>query len=128
MENEGYTHALSSAAEAAAGYLVPIKVAMIEKLKARGGRWEGGKGGNLSYLFLLPTVPRTLSFSFSPASLQRKEASAEERATQALKSSRHRIFLTWLQATCKAVFLLLSATFMSAPPSPTRNSAKEREY
>ena len=39
----------------------------------------GGKG--LSSFFPLPIVPRALSFSFSPASPQHKEASAEERGT-----------------------------------------------
>ena len=43
------------------------------------GRWEEGNGGSLSSLFPLPIVPRALSFSFSPASPQHKEASAEER-------------------------------------------------
>ena len=73
-----------------------------------------------------------LSFSFSPVSLQRKEASAEETDTTVKKFPPQNFldsgFLTWLQATCKAVFLLLSATFMSAPPSPTRNSAKKGEH
>ena len=38
---------------------------------------EEGKG--LSSLFALSIVPRALSFSFSPASLRHKKASAEER-------------------------------------------------
>ena len=38
-----------------------------------------GRGKRLSLLFPLPIVPRALSFSFSPAPLRYKEASAEER-------------------------------------------------
>ena len=61
-----------------------IKIAIIEKKKkkkknGRGGRWEEEKGGSLSSFFLLPIVPRALSFFSSPASPQHKEASAEER-------------------------------------------------
>ena len=44
------------------------------------GRWEEGKGGSRSSLFPLSIVPRALSFSFSPASPQQKQASGEERA------------------------------------------------
>jgi len=51
-----------SFAEAPAGY--PIKNSNNRKVESN-GRWEEGKGGP--------------SFSFSPASLQHKEASAEER-------------------------------------------------
>ena len=35
------------------------------------------RGKDLFSLFLLPIVPRALSFSFSPVSLRHKEASAE---------------------------------------------------
>ena len=41
-----------------------------------------GRGnGGLSSLFPLPIVTRVLSFSFSPASPQHKEASAEEKVS-----------------------------------------------
>ena len=68
--------------------------------------------GSLSSLFPLPIVPRMLSFSFSPASPQHKEASAEERASvdnihllNSYKSSRdcleeHQKHGRQLQATC----------------------------
>ena len=46
-----------SSAEAPLG--IPIKIAIIEKQKARGGRWEDGKGGSLSSLFPIPIVPRS---------------------------------------------------------------------
>ena len=67
-----------SSAEAPAGY--PHQNINDRKNRKRGGRWEEGNGGSLSSLFPLPIVPRALSFSFSPASPQHKEASAEERA------------------------------------------------
>ena len=56
---------------------IPIKIAIFEKKKARGGRWEEGKTSLL--LFPLPIVPRALSFSLSPASLRYKEAPDEAR-------------------------------------------------
>ena len=69
-----------SPAEAPAGYPYKNSNNRKEKKKeARGGRWEKGKGGSLSSLFLLPIVPRSRSFFFSPASPHHKEASAEER-------------------------------------------------
>ena len=46
----------------------------IESAQGTMGRVKG-----LSFLFPLPIVPRALSFSFSPAPLRHKEASAEER-------------------------------------------------
>ena len=64
-----------SSAEAPAGYLY-----------TRGGRWEEGKR-RLSSLFSLTVVPRALSFSFSPASPQHKEAFAEERVPVPLTDS-----------------------------------------
>ena len=62
---------------------IPIKIhsAILEKKKARGGRWEEGKAGASS---LSPShcAPRAFFVSsFSPASLRHEEASAEERAT-----------------------------------------------
>ena len=52
----------------------------VEKQKARGGRWEEGKGGSRP-LFSLPIVPRALSFSLSLAlpTIKRGEASVGER-------------------------------------------------
>ena len=42
-----------------------------------------GRGKRREPLFPLPIVPRALSFSFSPASPQHKESSAEERVPEA---------------------------------------------
>ena len=69
------------APEAPAGY--PYKIAIIEKNNRKragddGKREKAGAWG-LSSLFPLPIVPLELSFSFSPASPQHREASAEER-------------------------------------------------
>ena len=52
----------------------------VEKQKARGGRWEEGKGGSRP-LFSHPIVPRALSFSLSLAlpTIKRGEASVGER-------------------------------------------------
>ena len=63
--------------------VIPIKIAVMEKLEARGGRREERRDGSLSYIFPLPIVPRALSFPLSPASLRHKEAFAEERACTA---------------------------------------------
>ena len=41
-----------------------------------------GRGKNLAFSFPLPIVPRALSFSFSPAPLRYKEASAEARENE----------------------------------------------
>lgn len=41
-----------------------------------------GRGNRLSSFSPLPIMSRALSFSFSPFSLQYKEASEEERATE----------------------------------------------
>ena len=66
-----------SSAEAPAGY--PFKnITIIKEIVSTRGTM--GRG-SLSSLFPLPIVPRMLSFSFSPASPQHKEASAEERAS-----------------------------------------------
>ena len=51
--------------------------------------WDDGKTESLSYLFALPSVPRALSFTLSPASKlptrpSAKEASAEERGLRAV--------------------------------------------
>ena len=59
---------------------IPIKIAIIEKYKARGGRWEEEKTS--LFLFSLPIVPRVSSFSLSTASLGYKEASAEARENE----------------------------------------------
>ena len=58
----------------------------------RGGRWEEGKGRSLSSLCPLPVQPRALSFSFSPASPQHKEASAEGSALVNIPSKGPLIF------------------------------------
>ena len=50
---------------------IPIKISIIEKIESARETMERGKR--------LPIVLRVLSFSFSPASPQHKEASAEER-------------------------------------------------
>ena len=52
---------------------IPIKI----EIKSRKNRKRAGDDGKS--LIHLPVVPRALSFSFSPASPQHKEASAEER-------------------------------------------------
>ena len=66
-----------SSAEAPARY--PYKISNNRKNRKRTGEdWKRDKAG-VSSLFPLPIVPRALSFSFSPASPQYKEASAEER-------------------------------------------------
>ena len=64
-----------SSVEAPAGYHNKV-----EKQKARGGRWEEGKGGSRP-LFSLPIVPRALSYSLSLAlpTIKRGEASVGER-------------------------------------------------
>ena len=59
---------------------IPIKIAIIKKWKARGGRWEEEKTSLL--LFSLPIVRRVSSFPLSPASLRYKEASAEARENE----------------------------------------------
>ena len=71
-----------SSADVPAGY--PYKnMAIIEKIESA---W-GTIGRGLPSLFpLLPIVPRALSFSFSPASPQHKEASVKERDTKPLVS------------------------------------------
>ena len=70
-------HPLSSA-EAPAGY--PNKNSNNEKIESARGTREEGKGGKTPVFSLpLPIVPPALSFSFSPASLRHKKASAEER-------------------------------------------------
>ena len=58
---------------------IPIKLAIIGKIESARGKM--GKGTRREPLFSLSPsiVPRALSFSFSPASPQYKEASAEER-------------------------------------------------
>jgi len=50
---------------------IPIKIAIIEKIESARGTMGRGKP--------VPIVPRALSFSFSPAFPQHKEASVEER-------------------------------------------------
>ena len=54
---------------------IPMKIPMIEKQKARTGRWEDGKGG---FSFHFPLNPTRFHFPLSPASLRHKEASEED--------------------------------------------------
>ena len=81
---------------------IPIKISIIEKNRKRAG--DDGKreteGNGLSSLFLLPIVPRALSFSFSPASPQYKEASAEERDVWQIASATVGVKMKkWLAST-----------------------------
>ena len=77
-----------SSADAPAGY--PYKnMAIIEKIESA---W-GTIGWGLPSLFPLPIVPRALSFSFSPASPQHKEASVKERDTKPLVWKRYIPFI-----------------------------------
>ena len=77
-----------SSADAPAGY--PYKnMAIIEKIESA---W-GTIGRGLPSLFPLPIVPRALSFSFSPASPQHKEASVKERDTKPLVWKRYIPFI-----------------------------------
>ena len=77
MPHRQSTSVALSSAEAPAGY--PYKnITIIKKIESA----QGTMGrGSLSSLFPLPMVPLILSFSFSPAFPQHKEASAEERAS-----------------------------------------------
>ena len=77
-----------SSADAPAGY--PYQnMAIIEKIESA---W-GTIGRGLPSLFPLPIVPRALSFSFSPASPQHKEASVKERDTKPLVWKRYIPFI-----------------------------------
>ena len=58
---------------------IPTMTAIIEKQKARGGRWVEEKGESLSYSRPLPVERRALSFSFSPTSLRHKRELKQRR-------------------------------------------------
>ena len=84
IDIEPITASLSSA-EAPARY--PYKNSNNRKKKARGGRWEEGKGGEASLLsFPFPSRPARFLF-FSPAFSQHKEDSAEETVTAFIKEN-----------------------------------------
>ena len=88
-----------SSADAPAGY--PYKnMAIIEKIESA---W-GTIGRGLPSLFPLPIVPRALSFSFSPASPQHKEASVKERDTKPLVWKR---YVSLLSMTCFPYWTLI---------------------
>ena len=95
-----------SSADAPAGY--PYQnMAIIDKIESA---W-GTIGRGLPSLFPLPIVPRALSFSFSPASPQHKEASVKERDTKPLVWKR---YVSLLSMTCFPYWTLIKRSLTHA--------------
>ena len=92
-----------------------LKIAMIEKIESV---------GSLSSLFSLPIVSRALSNSFSPASPQHQEASAEEREFGTKQTCK----LQKKQFSCFILNTLLEQTLMSRLHSSCGSTARSNLF